>query len=430
MKYILLFTILSVLFISTVANAQADENIVWSKFQYPIQELFTGPDTNFIYANQWDLWRFVKIDVNTGDIIDSVYNKGMICGLSDNGNFIYTRLGHLESIKKLDIKSYQEVDSIDNLQDCNDGNPLFGREKARVMGMKLSNDERLIVHLMDGKYAFIILDANNLEIQSKKLCSDISDSLISMKDIAISNRNDYFICHQLYYWLDSINMQFKSNVEVHVWDLQTLKPIGKTLYFGPMSKFYIFTFSPDGKYVFIRDSVLHIYETNNFELINTMNATRCIDFTEDGNSFLINLDPIMQYWNIFDFSIICTQPTHSTLSMKLSLYDKYLYKYNAATHHLIKAESCLLTDINENPIVSTGKTKIHQELNSLIIEGLETETIVFPFLYTISDIKGNIIQQGEADYVGTLIRIDISNLINGVYFISFADYTHKFSVVR
>jgi len=418
--------LITLLLFSSAAQTQQDENIIWSKFQYPIQELFTGPDTNFIYANQWDLWRFVKIDANTGDIIDSVYNKGMICGLSKNGDFIFTRLGHLESIKKLDIMNYQEVDSIDNLQDCKDGNPIFGKEMARVMGMKLTSDERLIVHLMDGKYAFIILDANNLEIKSKKLCSEISDSLLSIMDIAISNRNDYFICHQFYYWLDSTNMQFKSNVEVHVWDLKTIKPIGKILYYGPMSKFYIFTFSPDGEYVFIRDSVLHIYETGNFNLIKTMDATRCIDFTEDGKTFLINLDPVMQYWNLFDFNQICIQPTHSTLTMKLSLDNKHLYKYNVAIHNLIKAESCLLTDINEDPIVSTGKIKIHQELNSLIIEGLETETIILPLSYTIIDIKGNIIQQGAADYDGAHIRIDISNLINGVHFVKIGEKVLKF----
>jgi|GEM_PF-3624007 len=425
MKRTILFTIIIVLYLSTGINAQPDENIIWSKFQYPIYELFTGPDTNFIYGNQWTRNRFVKIDANTGDIIDSVY-LGSIFGFSKDYKYIYVRGNYIGTIKKLDISTYEIVDSIDNYQD------IYGR----IKDVKLTNDGRLIVSLIDDNYAFAILNEEDFEITFKQLKAELGEYFNYPTQIATSPKNDYFILDQYYKKFNQQTNQWEPWDEVHVWDLKKLKPIGKILFKGAIDIFDIFTFSPDGEYVFIRDSVLNIYETSNFNLIKRIDAITGIDFTFDGKYFVINYikhKPYETYIGFYDyksFEQICDQKSdteRSPLFVKLSIDNKYIFTSDVANAKFTKYKTCLQnTNIIED---KENNYEILVNSNKIIISGIAFQN-PDEINYTIIDIKGNIIQQGKANYEGQLIRIDISNLINGVYFIRFADYVHKFSVVR
>ena len=164
MIFFLIF--LTTIFLQQAKAGGTDTNVVWSSFMLPVNDIFNSPDGRFVYVNQYEDSRFSKIDAMTGVVIDSVIGKGLISGFSADWKYIYTHYGTFASIKKLDINTYQAVDSIDNLQDITEPNKTF-HTSVNVTDLKLSQDGRIFVAISYGKYMLAILNANNLEIIGK-----------------------------------------------------------------------------------------------------------------------------------------------------------------------------------------------------------------------------------------------------------------------
>ena len=121
-KYLFLFAIIALMWQPAKAGG-TDTNVVWSiQNQYitDLSEIINSPDGKYIYVNGYhdeDDLHFLKIDVNNGNIIDTIYGKNLIAGFSSNGQFLYTWGRYYGYLKKLDINTYKTVDSIKNYQD-------------------------------------------------------------------------------------------------------------------------------------------------------------------------------------------------------------------------------------------------------------------------------------------------------------------------
>jgi hypothetical protein len=428
-KFFVLIVIITAMW--QIAQAQPvpqDTNVAWSVFTMPIHEIFNSPDGKFIYCNQNDIPRFIKIDAMTGQIIDSVGGKGLISGFSPDWKFIYTHYSTFESIKKLDINTYKAVDSIDNMQDIKDTNFILDKQFQHSGGlgdMKLTQDGRIIVSITYGKYILAILDANNLEIINKKLTSEVNDSLILASTLSVSPMNDYFVLQQDYQAYDKIKHQWFPWYKIYVWDLKTLKPIKEI--FNQCCLFYDFKFSPDGKYFGLNyQGLLSIFNTENFSLYKQMNISHAIDFSNDSKNIAISIGSEIHFYNLIDFSEICTQTAYSTITLKFSSDNKFIYDFSAATGNLAKSKACVETDVKElNPIKDVVLT-VNPITNELLIKNL----IYGIYDYKITDVKGRVLIAENIEILNEQGKINIKVLPNGIYFLSLNKVSYKFMVSR
>ncbi len=416
----------------TSMNAVQDSNVVWSTNIWPVNEIFNHPDSNFIFINQNQLKRFAKIDARTGIIVDSIYNKGMVMGISKDNKYLYTRGNTLESIKKLDINTFQAIDSIDMIGDVSEFNPLFPLSPlVTIQDFKITNDNRILVTLLFGKYLFVVLDANNLEIINKKLTHSVSDNIFGAGSIAISPKNDLCVIQQLYQSLEQVPDPPTWQKTI-VWDMLKIQPTNKILaeVGAAGNNFQIFTFSPDGKYFFFRFDKLRIYDTKDFSIFKEIDATRCIDFTSNKDFFVINLDPVLEYFNFSNFGLRCTQPIQSTGTFKMSIDDKYVYIfiYDGSTYNLIKSKSCInYTTVVDNT-VSTPKITLNLPENELLITDRSLMDILYS--YSITNINGKIVQSGKLEMIEGQGRIYLKDFQSGAYFLIINNISYKFIITR
>lgn len=125
--------------------------------------------------------------------------------------------------------------------------------------------------------------------------------------------------------------------------------------------------------------------------------------------------------------MICTQPTHSTTSIKLSANDKFIYTYNGSDKYLEKARSCIdYTGITLQEI--STNIQITQKDNNLLISNLVLSDKIYQ--YQITDILGNTTQNGSFEINNGNGNLNIEKLLSGTYFLTINNESYKFMVVR
>jgi hypothetical protein len=404
-----------------------DTNVAWSILTYPVHEIFNSPDGRFIFVNQNEMSMFSKIDAMTGAIIDSVKGKGLIFGISPDWRYLYTRGGTFESIKKLDINTYSAVDSINDMQDIKDTNKYFGGP-ASVWDAKISQYGKIFVAIGYGKYIFAILDTDNLEIINKKLTTDISDSVEGAPILAVSPNGNNLILHVVSHAFDKFSQNWHQWDSVYVFDTKTLQP-QKIIFHGLVSQIWDLKFSPDGKYLGLNwEGIFNLYNTQDFSLYKNMNISHAIDFSNDSKIIALSIGSEIHFYNLSDFSELCTKTAYSTTALKFTNDDKFIYDYNRANIFLTKSKSCAVVGVsNLNPIKNVVLS-VNPITNELIIQNLPYNFGIFD--YQITDVKGRIIIAESIEILNNQSKISIKNLTNGVYFLTLNNVSYKFMVAR
>lgn len=418
MKKLLFLVFFTFLSFWQTADAGADTNLVWSTPTFFVDNIFISPDGKYLYGNQNNKSRFIKIDANNGVILDSIVGKGLISGFSPDWKYIYTFYSTFSSIKKLDINKYIEVDSIKNMQDIKDG---------LILNMKVSNDNRLVLAIGSGKYIFVILDGNNMEIIDKKLKHDISDSLNGPNALAISPNSNYFIAEQNYQAVDSINHKAIFWSKEMVWDLNTLQPIKQI---NTQTSYWDFKYSPDGKF-FAMNSYdnFSLYKTEDYTLIKQMKISHALDFSNDSKFISISISDSIYFFNLSNFIESCSQTADRVLSMKLNSDNSILYFYDAKYGYLRKINSCLSkTGFYDPKLTIPPIIYVNVVSNELIINNYQDKDGIYS--YKITNLKGDNLISNNIEINNHQAIIGLPALPTGIFFLTLNNVSHKFIVTR
>ena len=380
---------------SVVAQPKSPPNIqaadtIWTNQEHNlagVDETFNSPDTNFMFANCFREY-FIKIDLRNGHVIDKIGGKGIIGGISADGKYIYTYGDNL-NVYKLEINTYQLLDSTNNKLDITNGSLEY---------LRILPDGRLMYSINQGKYLFVILDGNNLEVLSK-IRKDDTKYDYGCNHLAISPKGDYFVADQAFDITDS--MTSKHWYETWLWDLKTLKPIMKI--FDNQDIKNTFNFSPDGR-LFILDSkyIHYIFKTDSFKIVNQFYGY-CVDFSADSkfitcglgvNYIIIDTDNIKNQF--CGDSTIKFSPSRQ---IKFAKDINYIYYFDIASA-MCKIISCLtntgiIEPVRQNnmlyPNPTTNKLTIINStfLNMNLIYQILTENGIFIFGPRINEIKNS-----------------------------------------
>ncbi|MGA2296359.1 MAG: T9SS type A sorting domain-containing protein [FCB group bacterium] len=428
LSFVMLFAICQV----TEAQPKPQDDSAWSvNIGYGIYKIFPTPDGKYLYCNEDDLGRFVKIDALTGQVVDSIEGKGLIAAISQDWKYIYICYNLLKHIKKMDINSYQFIDSVDDMQDING--------TYNLNDVKLTPDGQLIIGFYYGKYLLVFLDANNLEIKNKLLTTDYTRGLelIGVVNIDVSPKGDYFVADYGFSGADTVNHQpipFDWD-EDWVWDLKSLNPVKRIFsdsilidgYRWPLSEF---KFSPDGNYFgMVRSDHSRIFNTNGFSLLKEMGISRTLDFDNTNKYLIASEGANLHFFALKDFTDICSQVAYSTLTFDLSTDNRFIYDFSGATGNLTKSKSCIdnvsVKEIipEKNPIIIFNPTS-----NILILKELNFEDNIYE--YKIINIRGEVVAKDNITIINHQCNLDVKNLLSGVYFLLINNFSFKFSIER